>query len=455
MLTVIVRGRKDAAAVKAMAQRFYPEWGLEVKTLQGVRTVDKAAEKLSEILSRPGFYILLLGREDEKLAQSLRDKLPPTATVHLVPRSKVRNARLEMLAAELARARAKLRVSVGWAGEARAYKLSSSPPIHDVLERPEPSFEIYLGLGATSKLIEKISGVKIGLNPLILRTVGEEHLVFSGDKLVARVYIRDGGFQPRVEKVSDHVENVDLEKTIEVNSTVLEAFERASIEFLRSLGDYDTVIVPWSGGKDSTAALILALKTYGHKRVTAVFGDTGTEFPQTLEYVEKVSKMLGVRMVRAYAGIDRALAEGKPLPTHDNRWCTELKVRAIEEKAAELAQGRTLVIVGDRDAESPRRSIRPPLRKTQYVEGIDVATPLRLWSAMHIQLYILKHGIPLNPLYLMGFYRIGCYMCPALRSWEIAAILTSPLHLRLLRTRIYRKFIKKRLYQGESRVKHW
>jgi len=132
MLTVIVRGRKDAAAVEAMAERFYPDWNLKVATLHGARTPDRALEELSEILSKPGYYLLLLGREDGKLACSIGGKLPATAVVHVVPRARVRNARLEMLALELARARAKLRVSIGWDGGKRAYIISSPKPFHKI-----------------------------------------------------------------------------------------------------------------------------------------------------------------------------------------------------------------------------------------------------------------------------------------------------------------------------------
>jgi 3'-phosphoadenosine 5'-phosphosulfate sulfotransferase (PAPS reductase)/FAD synthetase len=32
-------------------------------------------------------------------------------------------------------------------------------------------------------------------------------------------------------------------------------------------------------------------------------------------------------------------------------------------------------------------------------------------------------GGGLNPLYLSGFYRLGCYLCPALRGWELYMML--------------------------------
>ncbi|MEB3825567.1 MAG: 4Fe-4S binding protein, partial [Desulfurococcales archaeon] len=35
------------------------------------------------------------------------------------------------------------------------------------------------------------------------------------------------------------------------------------------------------------------------------------------------------------------------------------------------------------------------------------------WSQLAIYLYIAKHRLPLNPLYMKGFDRLGCFMCPA------------------------------------------
>jgi len=104
------------------------------------------------------------------------------------------------------------------------------------------------------------------------------------------------------------------------------------------------------------------------------------------------------------------------MPRHDNRWCTGLKIQAVEKAIEELAQGNTLVITGDRDAESRPRSMRSPCRDTG--SNIKTISPIKLWSTAHTQLYLTMKNIPLNPLYLYGFYRIGCYICPALRSLE-------------------------------------
>ncbi|RLE80629.1 MAG: hypothetical protein DRJ52_05955 [Thermoprotei archaeon] len=131
--------------------------------------------------------------------------------------------------------------------------------------------------------------------------------------------------------------------------------------------------------------------------------------------METVSRKLGVRLEVAEAHVDSALEE-KGLPTNENRWCTRMKIEALYRKIREASRGRTLIVVGDRDAESELRSKRPFVRT--HEEFTQVA-PLKLWSGSHVQLYLLKNNIPLNPLYLEGFYRLGCFICPALRSWEI------------------------------------
>ena len=51
-------------------------------------------------------------------------------------------------------------------------------------------------------------------------------------------------------------------------------------------------IVQFSGGKDSTAMLLMMLEK--HMPVDEIiFCDTGKEFPQMYEYIEKVQKYIG------------------------------------------------------------------------------------------------------------------------------------------------------------------
>lgn len=442
MFTLIVRSKRDADAVKAMIERYYQGWGIEVATLRGARKPDDMLKALEGIVRRDRFYIVLLGREDAANAEMLERSLPPNAAVHVVPKARIRNARMEQLYVETLRARARLRLAASWGDSYYRFDWLGDP-LEDY--SIDLSYDSFIGLGSFSSHVARLAGGRVGRNPLVLRLHGGTHYVYNGPRVRAVLKISDSGIRPSVEIRGAEPLDVDISKIVEANRDIIESFVEAGKGFLRSLGDFDKVIVPWSGGKDSTAALLLAVETFGRRRVVAVFGDTGTEFPATQRYVEKVSRMLGVEVHRAYAGLDRKLESGAPMPSHDNRWCTGLKVQAIESKIAELAEGRTLVVIGDRDAESPRRSDRPPVREGPA--STVAAAPLKPWGGVHVQLYILSRGVPLNPMYEEGFYRIGCYMCPALRNWEISILLTSRESLGLLGSSIYRRFIHSRLYR--------
>ncbi len=101
----------------------------------------------------------------------------------------------------------------------------------------------------------------------------------------------------------------------------------------------------------------------------------------------EVSERLGVELHVARVDLGRYV-RSVGLPSHDNRWCTRLKIEALYSKVREVAEGRTLIVVGDRDAESELRSKRGPVREH---EEFTQAAPLKNWSAAQAQLYILRH----------------------------------------------------------------
>ncbi|MCF4676391.1 phosphoadenosine phosphosulfate reductase family protein, partial [Acinetobacter baumannii] len=129
-------------------------------------------------------------------------------------------------------------------------------------------------------------------------------------------------------------------------------------------------IVSVSGGKDSTATLLLAM-AWGVENLQAVFADTGHEHPATYEYVDYLERILEIQIQRVKADfsfeiarkreyvstvwreegvsesvIENALAVLKPtgnpfldlclwkgrFPSTRRRFCTsELKVKPIQQ----------------------------------------------------------------------------------------------------------------------------
>ncbi len=446
MIDIIVRSKRDSDAVKAMINRFYSEWGIEIHTLHGSRTVDRALDELENIITSGKFYVILLGREDVELASKLDKQLPPNAVVHVVPRARVRNTRIEHLAYEFSIARSRVRLYIKWSPIDSVYLVNSRDGVFLKDYEYNPAYDIFMFIGEpVGGFLENIIGRKVCTNPLLQRRFGGLHKVYCGDECVAELHIPDEGLKPIGRFLKEYrIDYKDVDRMVRANSSVLELFENISKQFLRKYSGWvDTVVIPWSGGKDSTLTLYLALEVFPRDKVRVVYVDTGVEFPQTIEFIEEISRRLGVEVCRVYAGIDKAIASGeKPLPTHSNRWCTELKIKAIEKAIEEIAYGNTLIITGDREVESRARSIRPPARR----EGeAVVVTPIRLWSTLHVQLYTLLKKIPQNPLYLHGFYRIGCYICPALRSWELYIMTRDKEIIEKLENKpLYKKFIRHR-----------
>lgn len=79
------------------------------------------------------------------------------------------------------------------------------------------------------------------------------------------------------------------------------------------------VLIFYSGGKDSQASLIWAVKKYGVKWCEAVFCDTGWENPQTYEHIRQTTDQLGVKLVtlksKRYSGMVDLAIQKKRFPS--------------------------------------------------------------------------------------------------------------------------------------------
>jgi 3'-phosphoadenosine 5'-phosphosulfate sulfotransferase (PAPS reductase)/FAD synthetase len=221
-------------------------------------------------------------------------------------------------------------------------------------------------------------------------------------------------------------------------------------------------LVSVSGGKDSTATLLLALATQSRETVRAVFADTGNEHPLTYEYVDYLERTTGVQIHRlrqdfsaqiarkaeyvrthwADKGvpqehIDRVLAvlvpSGNPFldlciwkgrfPSRMAQFCTRfLKTEPIAEYALDLIDqsGEVYSWQGVRADESPSRA---KLRTLQHVgDGFYNYRPILRWSVDDVFAMHRRHGINPNPLYSMGMRRVGCMPCINTRKDELLEI---------------------------------
>jgi len=428
-LRVLVRAKKDASAVRHAVDAIVKDPYVEVESLggaRGERLCELAAEK-----SRPLTIVLL----DRSAPPGCEVQAPLVETVR-AGASKIRNLPLQSIVSLLSRGRAGLRLRYSWPGRAPVLASHMGPPLVDAPITPEgDSFILYYdGLRAMSMLTGAQLEARPGEAALLFK--GEEgvHTVYGEREPALRVRFHRARTRPEVLGVLRPLRGFSVEEMVEQTRPVLRALEEASIGLLRERSP-GRVIVPLSGGKDSAAAFILAVKALGPENVAAVYVDTGIDFPESGEYAHRLAERMGVELVVEHAGVDRGLvSEGMPLPHPRNRWCTGRKLEALRRAVKRLVEkGYRGLVVGDRDAESSRRSMRPPVRVDEAV-GLPVLAPLKYWAGAHVEAYLHAEGVGLNRLYHQGFLRLGCYLCFALRpSWEVQLLLASRYFERIAR----------------------
>ena len=225
-------------------------------------------------------------------------------------------------------------------------------------------------------------------------------------------------------------------------------------------------IISVSGGKDSTATLILA--TQRGMPFQAVFADTGHENPVTVEYVHYLADRFNINIqhVRAdfaerikrkrvtvqtkcvregvsediiRAALDALEPTGNPFldlaiwkgrfPSTKAQFCTEhLKSVPIFEQILEprLKAGHVVSWTGERREESKRRQTLPKIQITPFTEyghSIIRVRPLVEKTAAWVFDLHEKHQVKVNPLYKQGFSRVGCFPCIHARKSELRQIM--------------------------------
>ncbi|ALU11976.1 hypothetical protein EYM_06810 [Ignicoccus islandicus DSM 13165] len=395
MLTVIVRSKRDADALRNMIKNYRSDWGIEVETLKGKRGTD-VIDAVKELVSDNKFYLVLLGREEADVIKELSDSTPPNVIVHGIRKKRIRNTRLSELNWELEVAKSQPRLWIEWSGD--------TPFIAKKYVRGEPGTDVFLGWGLWWKTLGLGEPSHKGF--LVKKSADGVHTVIAGGRAVALTEITDNRIPQTV--LLGEVRGFELKEFANLSRNVIRSFVRGTAKLFEGC---EKAIVPWSGGKDSTAALLIA-KEYCDE-VEAIYVDTGVDMGLNKYYIEKIANEMNVNYEVVRAPVKENIME-LGFPSRDNRWCTGLKIKALED--AIKRRGKVKVVVGDRDAESISRSRRWFEREWEGVA--EVLAPLKLWSGAMVLAYLLSENVLPNPLYALGFYRLGCYVCPFLRAYE-------------------------------------
>ncbi len=203
-----------------------------------------------------------------------------------------------------------------------------------------------------------------------------------------------------------------------------------------------TVAVLVSGGKDSTATLLVALEWFPKARVVPIFTDTGWESKKTYAYLEYLEHKLGIKIVRLrsrkYKDLLHLIEEKHMFPHGNQRFCTfHLKLIPVAEYIAERGDVEE-VWLGMRASESHRRAkkyghLTPddtyfyvetatglPAGLRRKLKDLRARLPIVDWTEEEVFNFLREKEMEPNPLYSLGHSRVGCYPCilGGLREWK-------------------------------------
>lgn len=228
-------------------------------------------------------------------------------------------------------------------------------------------------------------------------------------------------------------------------------------------------VISVSGGKDSTATLLIAMENCPRDSIVPIYCDTGNEHAAVGEYLTYLEHALDIEIIRLKADFSEQLNRKRMFIARDQRtgrkngkrlrWSNKAKRRALGEMyptgnpfldlcmwkgrfpsrkaqfcTEELKRNMAvsfqidLVDAGYRvlSWQGVRRDESQNRRNAKKIEriggGIWTFRPIVEWTAMQVFDYCASRGIQPNPLYKQGMSRVGCMPCINVNKAELAEI---------------------------------
>jgi 3'-phosphoadenosine 5'-phosphosulfate sulfotransferase (PAPS reductase)/FAD synthetase len=229
-------------------------------------------------------------------------------------------------------------------------------------------------------------------------------------------------------------------------------------------------VISVSGGKDSTATLLIALERCQRESVVVIFCDTGNEQQQTYEYLAYLERSLDITIHRLKADFSEQIAAKRRFISRDNRtgrdkkgrklrwsnkakrralavlvptgnpfldlclwkgrfpsrkaqFCTEELKRniAVEFQLGLMEQGYNVISWQGvrRDESLNRRKVKQAERSAR---GLWQFRPIVDWTALQVFDFCSRKSVLPNPLYTQGMGRVGCMPCINCRKDELLEI---------------------------------
>jgi phosphoadenosine phosphosulfate reductase len=218
---------------------------------------------------------------------------------------------------------------------------------------------------------------------------------------------------------------IDIKAMVEANREMLEIIEQTTVKKILAIyekykGRVDLFHVAFSGGKDSAVLLDLVKKALPKDSFVVVFGDTGMEFPDTYDVVEKTRHECEEEGIPFY--IAKSHLEPKESwklfgpPSRTLRWCCSVHKSAPQIMKLREVTGKDdytgLAFVGVRAEESATRAEYEYENYGKKQKGQYSHNSILEWTSAEVWLYIYANNILINEAYKKGNSRAGCLFCP-------------------------------------------
>ena len=218
---------------------------------------------------------------------------------------------------------------------------------------------------------------------------------------------------------------VNIEAMVAANRAMLEIIEQTTVKkildvYSKYKNKLDCFHVAFSGGKDSCVLLDLVKKALPKGSFVVVFGDTGMEFPDTYDVVNKIKQQCVNDEIPFYVAKSHMDPQDSwqmfGPPSRTLRWCCSvhkstpqtLMLREVTEKDNYTG----LAFVGVRAQESATRAGYEYENYGKKVKGQYDFYPILEWTSAEVFLYAFANDITINETYKKGNSRAGCLVCP-------------------------------------------
>ncbi len=189
-------------------------------------------------------------------------------------------------------------------------------------------------------------------------------------------------------------------------------------------------IISFSGGKDSTAMLLMMLDRGEHIH-SIVWFDTGWEFPQMHDHIKRVEDHIGIEIVKLnpersfhYWMFVRPVKAkntneihriGCGWPSPSRRWCTRIKVDTLDKHMNQFKPYVKCVGFAADEWWRQNSKCQKKLKRVRY--------PLIEWGITERQAldYCYSKGFTWQGLY-NHFTRVSCFCCPLQRIGELRTL---------------------------------